>query len=316
MAEKWKRDDNASASEDKICPLKFSKTVWNEYWQPDEEAWISLYYTVLLTCAVREKRPINPMKDRRICTLFNSQFQAFNDGDLRPEGVIFPKRLYPAWKAKCDALIPNVLTRLNSVEEAKRAHDHSEGLEEDGKKIFGECKPRISYDILVRYKELLSSSHGLSLDFDEDHPEKIPELKELILANMPETSWEDGGINNLERRGPLPEVDRDYWHRDHSRAQNAQGTERRKLHAGAGNALLNMAIIPPMGVKVDLNALKKGDLDIDAVNGLTEEQKKDVKEDVRLSRVGESIWKNLVKDPEDTHHSPTDPPLDEEKTPE
>ncbi|KAF2874369.1 hypothetical protein BDV95DRAFT_592459 [Massariosphaeria phaeospora] len=218
--------------------------------QEEEELWIQLYYSLLLTAALR--KPISKPEGPEICLYFNSYFQGF----VRPDenqNIVHErrKRKYREFEVECDTIVPKLKARLQTKLKGK-AEDE----------VY---KPVISPDMLAEFAHIKKE---LEIPTEIDTPEAHERLHAFLEQSVDESEtelkkWYEHAQEKLIGREPMPMDDsgniterRWLWASQLKQRvwtpeglmSSYRGTSyqmvEREDGAAHGQALLNMATLP------------------------------------------------------------------------
>lgn len=279
----------------------------------DQRYWIRLHH-YLMRQAVINHRSLTALEGTVSCAYFNAYWQGYLNTPRY--NIAKPKHAPKTYKEFNDMrqeLIPNVIKEIFR-ESSENAKDQN----------TTEYRPVIVPSMLARFRGLWDEIGGQD-EIDWDHSETANEFNNFFenivreQTELTQPAWVTAGRQNLLDR-PTMEGFRSYAdyvspHFEYSGTELEKtvsdskdvwriiGNEgkrenfpmrRRKAHADAGNALLNMAIMRPAGYLGDLRSFGK-DPRADDLSNMSEDQKKDFHDHMRMLQQGSDLQRSLYK---------------------
>lgn len=279
--------------------------------------WIRLHFYLLNHAVTNRDDPVcTAPKGTVSCAYFNAYYQGFC---FVPKGrnvpiPDYPWRMFKDFDAQRRRLLPDTINQINqrSMDNERKPHTR-------------EFRPVIEPQMLSEFIDIFEK-HSESGEFDwedDDGAEKLRGLLDTIIDQQlapSQPTWLADGERNILSRPPLSLAGytahhtgelqqsvsgrRMHWHQDYYTemgprdflqvSRSEKGVKERipmnyrKVHADVGNALLNMAIIPPQGYDGDLRALVD---DTKAVNlpEMTEGQRKQFDDHIAAVKAGDAL---------------------------
>jgi hypothetical protein len=306
-----KLDGNESAAAK--VPEAVEKIAWTE----EECLWIRLYYRLLLHATVTQKI-IHP-RITKACTNFKAFYIGFmtdptgND----PPRPRYSKRSHDEFRAKVYELEATTLQQLDQALASIVDSDLDEG----------NFRPIITFGRLRQFSEIYRQ-YAQAGEFNLDQGPGAEAMKTFFdnIISWNEPFFIANGQANIRRRSsllpresdspqPKPEDERisfrHYsWHQDPAHERDPTNTlqvsygsdkktgyvqlSKRKIHAGAGNALLNAAIMRPKGYDGDLNALINNQSDV-TMPKMNEKRRKKLDESLQVVTAGNVLRGGLFE---------------------
>lgn len=295
----------------------------------DQWYWIRLHH-YLMRQAVMKRRSFTALEGTVSCAYFNAYWQGYLNKPTRTNIAkpIHAPKTYKEFDNMRQELIPNVIEEMSRVS-SENAKDQD----------TTEYRPVIVPSMLARFHGLWDKN-GVEDEINWDHSETANEFNDFFdnivreQTEMTQPAWVTAGRQNLLDR-PTMEGFRSYaWVADfvsphfqesrtsllktasdpkdvwrivgHEGKRENFPMRRRKAHADAGNALLNMAIMRPAGSLGDLKSLGK-DPRGDHLSNMSEDQRQSFHDHIRMVQQGNDLQKGLyekagwmVKDDEKT----------------
>lgn len=279
----------------------------NEY-IPEQRYWIRLHF-YMVNYAV-SNRPCTAPSGTVSCAFFNAYWQGFTEETNAKRNeeprTEFPVRTFRDFDDMRRSLVADDILGSITTESSKK----------EGEDPF---RPVITPANLAEFREIYERN-GDEDGFDFGNAAGLAELNEFLerlvneqLApeNPIEPKWVTKGRENVQSR-PLQNSyhkdERWLWYSDNSQTRDPKDFLRafnpatgrtesyrlayRRLHAGAGNALLHMAVMRPDGYDGDLNSLIDVPADAD-LSAMSEDQRNEFDIHMGAAFVGKHLKKEV-----------------------
>ncbi|KAJ4350888.1 hypothetical protein N0V95_004336 [Ascochyta clinopodiicola] len=278
-------------------------------WTNEQRYWIKCHYQLILS-ALTKSACIAP-EGTVSCAYFNAYFQGYVSEPTKQGMVCQPidsKRTFAEFKQEMDRSHRRVFEQIT-----RKSLDNTKA---GAKTMF---HPVITPWILETYIKI----------HDGKETSELAEFIEKIVTQElkpPGPTWVADGRANILHRRPLDMADRsnhttsgyrntrnqskdrEDWYRDYS-TRNTQDDnleistktdpnvrmKYQNIHADSGNALLNMAILRPVGYDGDLNALVQGGADVELPR-MNAAQRKEFDEHIAAVKVGDAMRRQLFEE--------------------